>query len=174
MRRSLFLLSALYCCLATGGLFAASHFRDYYAPVTESEHADIRFVIVTCANSNELRLMSQEGSIRRVGQRFDHVHPLKWLEHVFTDEELKVGMRNIRKKTTFVWPKFSHDLRQNLNDEANRGNITDEMVADFAKNVGLDLRCIAPAVKARRWDDFLQILLTRIPRQGNYDRYRGF
>jgi len=59
-----------------------------------------------------------KGDLVAAGDRIDHVHPLRFLEAVFTDEELKVGIRNIRGKG-WVWNHFVGGLKDSLSTEFN-------------------------------------------------------
>lgn len=144
--------------------------RNYYAPVLPHEESDIHFIITFLANKSLITIASHKGALEEAGDRIDHVHPLKFLATVFTNEERKVGIRNIRAKG-WIWGEFVAGIKESLATEANANNLTIDVVNDFACVVGIDPRWIIPSLQARRWEEFIDILIAKIPRKGDHDRY---
>ncbi|MCH9625114.1 MAG: hypothetical protein S4CHLAM123_02830 [Chlamydiales bacterium] len=144
--------------------------RDYFEEVLPSEKADIHFIVTSLANKSLIGIALIKSELEEAGNRIDHLHPLRFLMTVFTDEELKVGIRNIRS-CTWVWNHFSGGLKECLSTEANIGNIQDCFVEHFAETVGVDLDYIFLAVQQRNWDVLIDALITHIPREGDQDRY---
>ncbi len=144
--------------------------RDYFAQLHPSEHNDIRFIITFLANKSLISIAGHRGALEEAGDRIDHIHPLRFLLTVFSDEELKVGIRNIRGKG-WVWGDFVSGIKESLSTEMYNQNMTDAHVLDFASRLGIKAHLITPAVKAGQWDDFIDILITEIPRKGDFRRY---
>lgn len=149
---------------------ATSYPRNFNAPVSPQEKADIRHIVTTLAKSSLVSLMRQKGDLERTGNRINHVHPLRFLMTIFSDEELKVGIRNIRPRG-WVWSDFIKGLRESLSEEASRGNLTDAQIQAFASAVGINAAQIYPSIQGHRWDEFVDTLISIVPRQGSNNRY---
>lgn len=147
------------------------HPRNYFAEVTNEEKADIRYIVTTIANKSLISIALIKNEIEEAGDRIDHLHPLRFLMTVFSDEELKAGVRNIRGRG-WLWNHFTGGIKESLSTEANIDNLKEiEHVAHFAQTLNLDPNIILPAIRQQRWDDFIDLLITHIPRSGDHDRY---
>ncbi len=146
-------------------------FRDYHQTMTKDEKKDLRFLLKTMATKSLAGLLKYKSQMEYAGDRIDHVHPLRFLETVFTDEELKVFIHNIKKRGGWIWGEFIKGLKGSLQEEFDLGNLTDEMVLDFSQQVGIDIGVIEGLVKGLKWDDFVKTLIVHIPRKGDSGRY---
>lgn len=148
--------------------------RNYNLSVTTEEAHYIRMIVVSLANRSlfSLAIPSTIKELEEAGDRIDHVHPLRFLMTVFTDEELKVGIRNIRKRG-MVWGHFIGGLKTSLANESMIGNMRDEYIEDFARTVKIDPKLIMPSIKQQNWDEFVNLLIQHIPRAGDHGRYDG-
>jgi hypothetical protein len=144
--------------------------RNYYKEVESEDKANIRLIVTTLANKSLIAIAIAKGELEDAGNDIDHLHPLRFLMTVFTDEELKVGIRNIRGKG-WVWNHFIGGLKDCLATEAQIGNMKEEYVLHFSKIVQIDPKIIIPTISAQRWEDFVDQLITHIPRKGDHDRY---
>jgi hypothetical protein len=144
--------------------------RNYHIAVTDIEKKDIRYIVTTLANKNLIDIYIAKPDLEAAGERIDHIHPLRFLMTIFTDEELKVGVRNIRGKG-WVWHHFLGGLKDCLGTETQIGNMKDEYIFNFAQIVKIDTKIIVPTITQQKWDDFVDLLITHIPRKGDHDRY---
>lgn len=144
--------------------------RNYENPVTADEKADIHFIVTSLATRSLISLAMAKDDLEKAGDRIDHVHPLRFLMTIFTDEELKAGMKKIRGKR-WVWNRFTAGLKQSLVTESSINNIKDEHVTDFASQIELTTDIIYPTILKQRWDEFIDLLITHVPRKGDFDRY---
>lgn len=150
---------------------AAKAGRDYNQPATPQQRQDIAYIVKTLGTAPYKSLLKNKGSLKSAGDRIDSVHPLRFLQVIFSDEELKAGAHAVRQRTFFVWGEFFGGLKDSLDEEYTRGNLTDEQVIDFSKNVGINPNAVINSIHARDWQHFYDILLKEIPRQGNPTRY---
>jgi hypothetical protein len=146
--------------------------RNYLTDVTPEEKNDIRFIVTTLANKSLIAIALSKPELEQAGDRIDHIHPLRFLMTVFTDEELKVGIRNIRGKG-WVWNHFLGGLREALSTETQIGNMKEDYIQNFSKIVSINPILIQPAILHQKWDDFVDLLITNIPRKGDHDRYEN-
>lgn len=144
--------------------------RDYYYTPDAEDLYHIDFIVTTMANQSEASLLFKRSQIESVGKKIEHIHPLKLLQIIFTDEKLKVGMRNIKKKT-LVWPSFRSGLSGSLEEERCIGNMDEEYLYLFCEAVDLDLCSVLPLYQKGAWKEFLDTLIVKIPRKGSSNRY---
>lgn len=143
--------------------------RNYGHLVTPEEKENIRFIILSLAKHSMAQLAKAESSLKRVGDKIRHIHPFRFLQCVFTDEELKVGLFAIRHKS-LVWGEYYDGLKKSLNEESDFNNLV-HFTSDFANNIGVNVNAIMPLVQTRQWSALVDVLINSIPRQGNPDRY---
>lgn len=142
--------------------------RYYSLPVTAKEKENIRYIIRSLAKYQWDDLAKEKSTLEKVGDSINHIHPLRFLQCVFTDEELKTGLFVIRHKS-IVWGKYYDGLKKSLNEES-QSNIL-QFVDDFAHHVGVSPHAILPYIQARQWSGLIDYLLNSIPRQGDTARY---
>lgn len=144
--------------------------RDYNIPLSEANKKSIEYIIETLGNSSLISIAKQKSGLQRAGSQITAVHPLRFLAFVFTEEKLKAAMHNMNGRA-WVWKEFVDGLKGSMDEEAQRGNMTVEQIQDFAATVQLDPSLLYNLVVNRRWKDFIQTLITEIPRHENAHRY---
>lgn len=145
-------------------------FRQYYAPVTSSEKADIRFIFTTLGHGSLLKIAKESSTLKKTGKRIDHLHPFRFLMCIFTDEEIKAGIHAARTRG-WIWGECFAGIRDTLESEANCDNLKQEFINDFAGKVGVNADLISPLLANRQWSQFVDVLLEKIPRSANAGRY---
>lgn len=143
--------------------------RNYAADLAPSEAADIGYIVKTLANSSLPKIKSAESSLKKAGDRIDHIHPFHFLTCVFTSEELKVCLRNLQGRT-WVWKDFLNGITETLSQEDAKGNLL-PFVNDFSEKIKVDANVIVPILQAGRWERFVNTLIEIVPRGGGADRY---
>jgi len=126
--------------------------RNYYAPLTEQEKADIRYLITTLANKSTISLFLYKRSLNQAGERTGHIHPLKFFLFVFTDEQMK---RSIKKNWGMPWRRFVEGMGESFSNASKRDNMKEEYIEDFVKKVGIRKSLIYSSIKNRRWKKFI-------------------
>ncbi len=144
--------------------------REYYVEVTPQEKKEITYIVTTLADKSHAKLLLTQGSLERAGNRVGHVHPLRFMLCIFTDEKLKVGIHNMRKKP-FVWDNFISSMGESFQSESLRNNITPDMVRDFAKRLQINPDYLFHHVQQQNWNAFVDALITYVPRNEGHDRY---
>lgn len=144
--------------------------RNYYASLTSEEKSDIYHIVKTLANESLIKIKKMESSLVKAGDRINHIHPLKFLGYIFSEEELIICMHNLQGRR-WVWKRFLGDTIDVIEEEAGRENIL-SFVVEFAEKINLDLNLILPSIKEERWAKFIDILIDKVPRKGQPDRYK--
>lgn len=147
-----------------------TNWRDYEASVTKSEKKDIAYIVTTLAYDNLLSIGTSTSSLKDTRKRIIHIHPFRFLMTVFTDEKLKAGIHAIRDRGGWIWSGFVDGLEGSLNEEAGHKNLL-QFAPDFAKKVRIDVDQIMPSLQQSKWGDFLNILIDKIPREIDPNRY---
>lgn len=143
--------------------------RDYSASLQPHDKQQISYIVETLGNSSLVSIAKAKSSLERSGREVEHVHPLQFLNYVFSTEKLKAAVHNIRSRS-WVWGKFFKGLRISLEEESNRQNLL-PYLKDFCKCTGADLKKMYPLAEKKDWKQFVETLLSEIPRSGNSGRY---
>lgn len=147
-----------------------TNWRDYDAPVTKKEKEKISYIIRTLANDSLISIGSSQSSLKKAGNNIDHLHPFRFLITVFTDEELKAGVHAIRDRGGWIWSGFIEGITGSLDDEGKNNNLI-PFTSDFAKEVKINSDLILPSLKQGKWENFINILIDKIPREIDPNRY---
>ncbi len=149
---------------------AATLARDYNHLVTPTEKNDIAYIINTMGMSSLISIAAHRQDLKDAGARVDHIHPLRWLQTIFTDDQMKTSLHAMRNRG-WIWGEFFNGTKNSLEEESARNNMKPEYIQDFARNVNIDPALITPSIQARNWEQFIQILIDKIPRNDDSDRY---
>lgn len=144
--------------------------RDYAASVSKQEKKDLAYIITTLANDSLLSIGTSKSSLKKAGDRIDHLHPFRFLSTVFNDEELKAGVHAIRDRGGWTWEGFIDGVTGSLKDEAARDNLL-QFAPDFAQKINIDLSLIMPSLERGKWSEFVNLLIDKIPRKIDPNRY---
>lgn len=147
-----------------------SNYRDYYAKLTKEEKKDVNYIITSLAYESLIKLGTLSSSLKKAGDRIEHLHPLLFLKEIFTNEKLKVGVHAIRDRIGLVKNSFMDGIEASLSKEAARGNLL-QHTSDFAAKIKIDEQIILPYLQSGKWLEFVNILIDTIPRELDANRY---
>lgn len=150
---------------------AKKSYRDYDIPITKEDKKNLAYIVNTLAYDSLWSIGTSTASIQKVGDKLEYLHPLRFVMIIFTDEELKAGAHAIRDRGGWIWDGFLGGITRSLTDEAARHNVKEAQIRDFAKVVKIDADLILPPLQQERWEDFVDILIDKIPRQNDPNRY---
>lgn len=142
----------------------AAEMRRYDLPVTPDEKKDIRYIITYLSDKSLITLLRHKSSLEDAGDRINHVHPLRFLMCVFTDDELTSGIRGIYKRGGWVWSDFVHGLKESLKEEHQRNNLRDDQVVDFSKEIEMESSAMFSSIHNKKWNDFVIFLIKNVNR----------
>lgn len=144
--------------------------RNYYAPLSASEKKDLGYILRTLANNSLAKIAKEKSSLNKAGDRLNHLHPFKFLEAIFIDEELKVCVRNIEGKS-WVWSEFLSGITGSLSKESAVDNLKIEYIQNLSSLLSLDINSILPTIQDKNWSKFVTDLISLVPRNGDSNRY---
>lgn len=144
--------------------------RDYYIPFTDQEKKDLSYILKTLANASLAKIAKERSNIKKTGDRLENLHPFKFMEIIFTDEELKVCIRNLQGRS-WVWGEFRDGLTNSLAKESAVDNIKPDHIQNLANTIRVDVNIITPLVESKNWSKLFTDLIALVPRSGNSGRY---
>lgn len=144
--------------------------RNYHAKVTAQEKKDIEFLVVHMAWDNPKKLWDYENEMNKAGERIMHLHPLKFLEAICTNEKLCAGLKAIRERNILVWPNFSKGSVKTLREEHKYNNVIPH-IEEFANTIGVNVKFLIPLAKKEHWEDFVKSVADHVQRTNDPNRY---
>jgi hypothetical protein len=136
--------------------------RNYYDAPTANDKKDLRYIMRTLANNSLLKISWNASSLKKAGERIDHLHPFKFLEAIFCDHEMRAHTRHLQGKAR-VWKEFVDGVSDSLTRENTTNNLTPHM-QEFATQVAVDAQIIQPLVSAKKWKELINALIVHTPR----------
>jgi len=125
--------------------------------ITDHDKELIFKIIDTMARDNVIKLGLKRRSMERKGKKVRHVHPLRFLGHIFADIHLHQCMREVHR-SSFKWNGFIDGLKDRIKEEASRGNLLPYVPA-FAKQTNRDADRITHYIDRRDWEGLVRYLL---------------
>ncbi|MBS4168435.1 hypothetical protein [Parachlamydia sp. AcF125] len=144
--------------------------RNYYKGLTQQEREDICYIVKTLAAHNVLEIWGHKSALKKAGDRIDHVHPLRFLECIFSDNELKTSAASLKGKT-MVWDDFLKGIKKSLSQEFRNKNLSEPFIQDFAKQVNVDPNLLIPLIQSQEWEKFVNVLIANVPGTQGDNRY---
>lgn len=144
--------------------------RDYWAVVSKDEKADITYIIRTLAYESLISIGGKRSSLKKAGDRIDHIHPLRFLMTVFQEEELKAGIAAIRGQTSWVKDGFFDGLIGSLKEEGGKDNLI-SFSDHFSKTLNIPSKSVNTYLQKGNHKEFIDYLIDTIPRQNDPNRY---
>jgi hypothetical protein len=123
----------------------------------EKDRTSISDLIKAMAEHGKLWLLGHKTYMNELGDSVRHVHPLKFLEVVFSNEYLKACMREIFEDY-FKKNGFMDGLGESLTIKSKVGDL-DRYLGDFAKAVKADAENLKPFFENRDWEGLVRYLM---------------
>lgn len=144
--------------------------RNYEVSVKKEEKKDLAYIITALAYDSLISIATSTSSINKAGKRIDHLHPYRFLMTIFTDQELIAAAHAIRDRGGLPWSGFLDGITGSLTNEAAHDNLL-QYTSDFASKVKIDPALILPLLKSGKWTEFVNVLIDKIPREIDPNRY---
>lgn len=129
----------------------------FQLPLHEHEKVLIHKIVDTMARDNVIKLGLKRKTMEKKGKKIRHVHPLRFLGHVFADPHLKHCMREI-SRSSFKWNGFIDGMRDRIEEEAARGGLLPHVHA-FAQHVHCDEERARRYIEKHDWEKLVRLLL---------------
>ena len=124
---------------------------------TETDKQNIAYIIQTLSKSGKLSLLFKQGELKRIGAEINHVHPLKFLETIFADPDLKECMRAIYRDY-FKWNGFLDGVAPSLTSQSDQGKLM-QYIKDFSAGVNSTSEALTPYFDSKDWENLVRYLV---------------
>lgn len=155
--------------LVTVGDKGTTEPRNYNAALKSSEKKDIKYIVTTLGNGSLREIVSSKSSLKKAGDRVLHVHPLRFLAYIFSDEEMKAAMANLQGRS-WVWKEYLGSTSDSLDKELSLNNLI-QFIPDFSTTLNVDSVAVNGFALDRKWSSLIDYLIKTIPRKGDTGRY---
>lgn len=146
------------CLLAGLSFFTQDQSKNFLElPLNEEEKVLIQKIIITLASKNTFMLAFEKKSLERKGRRIHHVHPFRFLGHVFSDPTLKSAMHEIRK-SHFKWNGFMEGYAKKMRNEAAQNNLM-PYVRSFSAYLQADSQAVTSFIQKSDYEGLVRHLL---------------
>ena len=126
-------------------------------PISDNQKKIIEYIVTTMAKKNVLQLGLMRKSMERKGDKIYSVHPLKFLQHVFSNQDLKNAMHKIRK-SGFKWDGFINGYSKKMKEEARKNHLVPYVPA-FAKSLNVREEHVMRYITNRDYEGLVKFLM---------------
>ncbi len=126
-------------------------------PITIEEKQKIATILVTMAENNIFQLLFERKHLERLGQEINHVHPIRFIGTVFTDQRLSRCMGRI-KRSGFKWDGFMDGFSERLLEEVKARNVN-AYVPGLAESLQVDPEVIQAYVNRKDFRGLISFLI---------------
>ena len=148
------LTSLVYFWVMQNQIYAASYEQLSYTP---ADKADIVNLLETLSTYSTLGLLGERTRLNELGKRIEHVHPLKFLEIIFTDEHLTSCLREV-ESSFFKRISFMGGLEKSFKAKEKLGEV-EPYLQDFSKAIKVTTESLQPFFKDQNWRGLVSKLL---------------
>ncbi len=134
--------------------------EDAYASLycDDRDKKCISEIIRHLGERGKMWLLGHKSYMNELGDSIQHVHPLKFLEVICSDDYLKACMREAFEDY-FKRNHFMDGLGEGLNNKAMTGDL-EQHIPDFAEAVHITKEEIFPYFQKRDWEGLVRYLIT--------------
>ncbi len=125
---------------------------------SKEDQADIKELLETLSTQDMFGLLKRRSSLNELGDRIEHVHPLKFLEIIVTDNHLKSCLQEV-DSSFFKRSAFLRGLSKSFGKKAKLGEI-DPYIPDFSLAVHRPTKSIEPFFRDKNWKGLVKYLLS--------------
>jgi hypothetical protein len=129
----------------------------FHLPLDEAEKKIIISLITTMAEKNVIKLGLMRKTLERKGKRIHHVHPLRFLDYIFSTPHLKSSMHKIRR-SSFKWDGFIEGLSKKMKDESISDNLI-RYVPGFSQSLNVNSEHVMSYIHKQDWEGLVRFLL---------------
>lgn len=138
-----------------------SSYADLDLTCSEAQKQTIYDLIEAMAHHSTLWLLNHRSELNAMGNSIQGVHPLKFLETIFSNAELTQDMKEIFK-SYFKRKNLMEGLGDSLTLKA-KSNDLNIFLPDFAKAVGVTTEEISLFFESKDWEGLVRYLMNRNP-----------
>lgn len=132
--------------------------ENYKDLVCTQKDQDIIYEIITTMDElGKLGLLMKKKYMQTLGAQINHVHPLKFLSTIVTNDRLRSCLKEVFNDY-FKRNGFMDGIGPSLTQEADKG-LLDQYIEDFSQEVGVSSVDITPFFQARDWEGLVRFFI---------------
>ncbi len=131
--------------------------KFYSLPINESDKKIVRYIIKTMAEKNMMQLLMEKKGLEKKGKKIRHIHPLRFIGFILSDEGLKRNLKAF-SKNYFKWSNFVEGFVDRMKEEGQRGQLM-PYVPGFAKELHADPEQVAKYIQNRDYEKLIEYFL---------------
>lgn len=130
---------------------------DFRVEVSGEHGAIIEEIIVTMGSSSVIGLGFKRNHLKALGKKIDGIGSLQFLGYIFSRDDLKKHMANIRR-SSMKWNGFMDGVKPGLSKiEASKELYSD--LPGFANSLNIDTQPLVKRAEKRDWNGFVSYLI---------------
>lgn len=138
-----------------------------FLDLSEKEKEVIKILIHDLATYNGRQLFWNQRKLREMGSSIEHIHPLKFITYIITNENLKKDLQTVHTKYNdtsilgSLWSRWGHFLegfKSRMEGEMSRDNV-EAHLPGFCEELKVKIEEIKPLIDARNWAGLLTAVL---------------
>lgn len=128
--------------------------KVYAHTLTETESKDLHKLVTQVGTKSIFWLGWNMKKLEGYKDRLGHIHPLTFIQNIFTNKALRPHVKGIRAHGDFVWKPFTKNLQKCLDEEAKLGNLHKHIEA-FSREIKCSAETVAKHLESRTIGQFL-------------------
>ncbi len=153
--------------------------RNYWEELSQEQHTNMSFIMSTMSRANHTQILVNKSKLRQAGHTLSPIHPLRYLEHIFTHPELLRDLCGISRRKNFLWPGFLNGEDDGVKDgmigslkqEAALGNLKPEHIENFTRRANLSYIRIANSIRSKNWDEMMDYIVIEAMKRNAQELY---
>lgn len=168
-------LAALCAALSLTTGFATPEPRDFFH-LTDDNKADIAYIIKSLGSKSLVSIGFSKSKLRKAGSRVSSVHPMRYILHILSDNELTFNLCALRERG-WVWDGYLHGehgddgFLDSLQSEYEAGGISSEHVRELANVIGVSYDYLQQITDTCHWDRMMQLIMHHAIKKVKYNPY---
>ncbi len=123
--------------------------RYYSLDFSKSDVANTNKIIKSMGEHALYRLLLMKRELEKAGDRIEHVHPMRFIGHIFSHPKLANHMREV-KRSRFKWSNFIGGFSRKMEAESKANNLI-PYVAGFCEVTGANMQTVNHYILRKDW-----------------------
>lgn len=129
----------------------------YSIPLHQWEKKIIEKIVSSLAEKTLAQLLLDRKEMEKRGDQVRHVHPLRFMGHVFHEPYLKACLPQF-KNSAFKWSNFIDGFVQRMREEAAKNNL-ERHLTGFCEYLGVDFEKVSELISKGQYEEFIYFLM---------------
>lgn len=126
-------------------------------PISYEEKRKIERILMTLSENSVFKLLFEKKHLERLGHEVNHVHPIRFLGTVFSDQRLVYCLYRIRS-SSFKWDGFVEGFSERFKEEI-RANNVNQYIPSFAAYLNVKPEVIQSYINANDLEGLIVFLM---------------